>query len=199
MTDTTIQPPLVEPFALVGVPPQITAQLQAAITQAMAPLLSEIATLKEENAALVDRLTALEGLSAPPIEDTTGEVHLPQQVHPEPDKSLCEDIIRLRADMEMLNESRAVEIAEDRSRLRALEVPVPTPTPKTTGHLDRLDREMKGSRIRQVSFAHGARILGLSSSRLRQLKPLILEDRRFTIVKDPHHSQRLLIRTNFWM
>ena len=173
--------------------PQVTLQLREVLArmdaqdELITDLKAEIAALKAEKAT-----------STPPVKTATEEVESPQQVPPVPDPAISEEIIQLRADMAELNDLRASEIAHDRRRIGALEVPeVPSPTIGTMGHLDRLDTKMRESGIKQVSFATAAGMLGLSSSRLRQLKPLILEDRRFTIVKDPHHSQRLLIRTNF--
>jgi len=178
---------LVEPFApSASVPPQIALQLQALVAEAVRPL--------------QERIAALEGSQDP---GETGQ-----------DAALREEVIRLQValqeeregrlravqDLEELNDLRALEIGQDRRRIAVLEMPKDTPpTTKTLDHLDTLDREMRGSRIRQLSFAAAARILGLSHTRIQQLRPLISEDRRFTIVKDPHHKQRLLIRSNFRM
>jgi regulator of replication initiation timing len=55
----------------------------------------------------------------------------------------------------------------------------PAPSKKTTGHIDELHRLMTEEKSQQVSIAKGARLLGISKERLRQLKPLILQDGRF--------------------
>jgi len=55
----------------------------------------------------------------------------------------------------------------------------PTPSKKTTSHIDELHRLMLEEKSQQVSIAKGARLLGISKERLRQLKPLIMQDGRF--------------------
>lgn len=55
----------------------------------------------------------------------------------------------------------------------------PSITKKTTNHIDQLHKLMLEDRSQQVSIAKGARLLGISKERLRQLKPLILKDGRF--------------------
>lgn len=101
-----------------------------------------------------------------------------------------EEIAALRlsvASLESLQESEitrlAVDIAQDRRRLAALEHPIeepaPAPSRKTTSHIDELHRLMTEEKSQQVSIAKGARLLGISKERLRQLKPLILQDGRF--------------------
>lgn len=101
-----------------------------------------------------------------------------------------EEIAALRstvASLESLQESEitrlAVDIATDRRRLAALEhpteEPVPAPSKKTTSHIDELHRLMLEEKSQQVSIAKGARLLGISKERMRQLKPLVLQDGRF--------------------
>ena len=111
------------PIAAPAVPPQLQALIAAEVARQVEPLVSEIATLEATNAALVDRLAVLEGLSSPPIETGTGEVLLSQPTPSPPDPAISEEIIQLRADLEMFNEARALEIATDRRRIAALEVP----------------------------------------------------------------------------
>ena len=55
----------------------------------------------------------------------------------------------------------------------------PEPFKKTTSHIDELHRLMIEEKSQQVSIAKGARLLGISKERMRQLKPLIMQDGRF--------------------
>jgi Fe2+ transport system protein B len=55
------------------------------------------------------------------------------------------------------------------------------PTKKTVAHIDELYRLMIEEKTQHISIAKGARLLGLSKERLRQLKPLILKDGRFEL------------------
>lgn len=110
-------------------------------------------------------------------------------------EALEEENRALEADLEEFNDLRALEIAQNRRRISTLEEPnVPPPTAKTLDHLDHLAKEMKESRTRQLSVTRAAKILGLSPKRVHQLRPLIEHDKRFNIVDDPHHKQRLMIR-----
>jgi len=59
------------------------------------------------------------------------------------------------------------------------EPPAPATTKKSTAHVDDLHRLMVEDRSQQVSIAKAARLLGISKERMRQLKPLILQDGRF--------------------
>ncbi len=76
-----------------------------------------------------------------------------------------------------------LDVATDRRRLAALEhpteEPAPAPSRKTTSHIDELHRLMTEEKSQQVSIAKGARLLGICKERLRQLKPLIMQDKRF--------------------
>lgn len=56
-----------------------------------------------------------------------------------------------------------------------------TTTKKTSSHIDDLHRLMVEDRTQQVSIAKGARLLGISKERMRQLKPLIMQDGRFEV------------------
>lgn len=158
-------------------------------------LSTEIAFLREERSSQAEAIAAPEGCSAPPVDPTAGEVCSPQKPASSPDTALPEVVLQLKADLEEFNDLRALEIAQNRRRISTLEEPkVPPPTTKTLGHLDHLAREMKESRTRQLTFTRAAKILGLSSVRVHQLRPLIEHDKRFDIVADPHHKQRLKIR-----
>jgi len=186
MTDTTIHPTVEVPFALVGVPPGFALQLQGLVAAAVAPLLAEIADLRAE-------IAALKATTAPPAEIAAGEDLPTQHITSPPNTAISEDIIQLRADMEEYNDLRASEIGQDRRRIAALEAPVEAGE-RALSHLDHLAREMKKSRIRQLSFTNAARLLGISRPRIHQLRPSIEQDKRFSIVTDPHHKQRLIIR-----
>jgi hypothetical protein len=56
-----------------------------------------------------------------------------------------------------------------------------TTTKKTSDHIDELHRLMVEDRTQQISIAKGARLLGISKERLRQLKPFIMQDGRFEL------------------
>ena len=74
----------------------------------------------------------------------------------------------------------SLDVAYDRQRLAKLEQPPePATTKKSTGHVDELHRLMVEDRSQQVSIAKAARLLDISKERMRQLKPLILQDGRF--------------------
>ena len=143
-----------------------SSQLRDIISQAVA----------EATRPLTDRLSLLEA-------DTT---------------TLKAEIVDLRASGEAEVERVCVDIAQDRRRLATLEESrTPTdPTKKTTGHLDELERMMSEEKSQQVSIAKGARLLGISKERMRQLKPLILQDGRFELAWDRQKGQpkRVVIR-----
>jgi len=70
------------------------------------------------------------------------------------------------------------------ANLKATATPQPstkTTTKKTSDHIDELHRLMVEDRTQQVSIAKGARLLGISKERMRQLKPLIMQDGRFEL------------------
>ena len=92
-----------------------------------------------------------------------------------------EKISALEATQDTLSENQLIQLQlihkmRDESRL---EVPAPATTKKTTDHIDDLHRLMVEDRTQQVSIAKAARLLGISKERMRQLKPLIMQDGRF--------------------
>ena len=175
-----------EPFA-----PLVSPQLQAIIATEVArqtePLINEIAALEATNTALVDRLAALEGLSAPPVDGTAEEGRSPQQATSSPETGLLEEVIRIRTDLEGLNESRALEIAEDRRRIAALEVPeVVRPQPKQCNQGDIL-------RVLLASTANGKMLqstardkMGISKSAFSRL----LQTLKGSVKHEPYHRDR---------
>jgi len=187
MTDTTIQPPLVEPFGpSATVPPQIALQLQSLLARMNAQD-ERIADLEATNATLVDRLAALEGLSAPPAGIVTEEAQPPQQVPAPPDTAISEDIIQLRADLEAMNESRASDIAQDRRRIAALEVPPEVhvqPKQRNQGDILRalLATTPRGKMLQKVARQK----MGISKSAFSRLIGTL----GGTVKKEPYHRDR---------
>ncbi len=110
--------------------------------------------------------------------------------------TLKAEIVDLRASGEAEIERVCVDIATDRRRLATLEESRITPTKKTMDHLDELERMMSEDKSQQVSIAKGARLLGISKERMRQLKPMILQDGRFELAWDRQRGQprRVVIR-----
>ncbi|MHC1593972.1 MAG: hypothetical protein ACXQT2_01515 [Methanotrichaceae archaeon] len=187
--------PILEvPIAPPVVPPQLQALIAAEVARQIEPLLGEIAALEATNAVLVDRLATLEGLSAPPVDATTGDVHSPQQDPSAPESVLLEEIIQLRADMEELNDLRALEIGQDRQRLAALEVPeVPPPGPKTTGHIQHIRGLLRKADFHRSTVKFLASRLGLTKRRTWQIVHQMEEERIVNLVWDPHHKGRKLV------
>lgn len=110
--------------------------------------------------------------------------------------TLEEKIVDLRSSSEAEIERVCEDIAFDRRRLATLEESRITPTKKTMDHLDELERMMSEDKSQQVSIAKGARLLGISKERMRQLKPMILQDGRFELAWDRQRGQprRVVIR-----
>jgi len=171
---------------LAASPPQIALQLQTILSR-MAAQDDRINDLEATNAALVARLAVLEATSAPPAEIATGEVQTLQQVTPPPDIAILGEIIQLRADMEMFNESRALEIAEDRGRLRALETPPEVhvqPKQRNQGDILRALLASTGNGKMLQSAARSK--MGISKSAFSRLL-LTLEGR---VRHEPYHRDR---------
>ena len=90
-----------------------------------------------------------------------------------------------RADFERFKATHrtfAVQVSKDIDALFEANLATtakPETNKKTTDHIDDLHRLMIEDRSQQVSIAKGARLLGISKERLRQLKPLIMQDGRF--------------------
>ena len=94
-----------------------------------------------------------------------------------------------------LREEIALERAYDRRRITALETPAPALSQKTAGdHLDKLFSEMKRQGIRQTTTRDAARFIGISKSHMQKLKPYLAADMRFSLLIDPHRTNRYLIR-----
>lgn len=108
--------------------------------------------------------------------------------------ALKTEICELRKEIEDLNDSLLIEIARDRQRITALERPVFGPNARA--RIDELYGLMRKHRLQQVTFSEAAKLLDVTYQRACQLKPLIEDDDRFVLVKDPKHSQRTLIRLN---
>ena len=180
---------LEEPFAPSAiVPPQIAQQLQSLVTAAVAPLLDEIAALKAE----IADLKAGKATSPPPIETAVGEVVTPQQAPPAPDTEVLEEIFQLRADMEMFNESRALEIGQDRQRIAVLEMP-PPPGPKTTAHIQHIQGLLRRADFHRSTVKFLASRLGLTKRRVWQIVHQMEGDGLVNLVWDPHHKGRKLV------
>jgi hypothetical protein len=98
-------------------------------------------------------------------------------------------------DLERANEDRGLDIASDRRRITQLETPAPDILAETSErHINKLFYEMRRRNIHQVCMKDAAHLMELSVSQAKKLKPLIGEDRRFTIIRDTSHKQRHLIR-----
>jgi len=178
---------------IVFVPPTINPQLQAAINQAIAPLVGEIAALREENAALVDRLATLEGLSAPPVETAAGEVQTSQQVSSAPDTAILEEIIQLRADMEATNDRQDHAISLQAEKLYELEAQSPTtgPAPGCPQPKQLRDREillliLSSTSNGKMLQSKARERMGISKSAFSRLLRT-LEGR---VKKEPYHRDR---------
>jgi hypothetical protein len=88
----------------------------------------------------------------------------------------------------------AREHADDRRRIAALETPAPAIGQQTgEDHIDRLFSEMRRLKMRYITIKDAARLLDISKPHMHKLKPYLVDDSRFTIIKDPHHGQRYLI------
>jgi len=180
--------------SLAAVPPQIALQLQALINQAIAPLLDQIASLREENATLVDRLTALEGLSATPAEIVTEEVHLPQQVHPAPGNELLDEILQLRVDLEATTARQDHSISMQAEKLYELEAATPAtgPAPGWTTQPKQLrDREilllvLSSTTNGKMLQSKAREKMGISKSAFSRL----LRTLKGRVKKEPYHRDR---------
>ena len=178
---------------MAGVPPMIAIQLQGIVSEAVTPLLLKISALEAMNAALVDRLTALEDentTSAPPVNTAPEVVYLPQQAPPSPDMALLEEISQLKTDLTGLNEaneSRALEIATDRRRLAALETPPSVHIqPKQRNQGDLLRALLATTGRGRMLQSTARRKMGISKSAFSRLL-LTLEG---TVKKEPYHRDR---------
>lgn len=61
-------------------------------------------------------------------------------------------------------------------------------------HLNRLFSEMRRLKLRQVTVRDAAKLTGVSKPHMQKLKSYVGDDMRFALVKDPHRSNRYLIR-----
>lgn len=87
------------------------------------------------------------------------------------------------------------ERATDRQRITALETPAPALREETAkDHVDRLFSEMRRLKMRYVTIKDAARLLGVTKRHINRLEPLLDDDHRFQVIKDPRHKQRHLIR-----
>ena len=178
MTDVTIQLPTDEPVGfLAGISPVIALQLQRLVAEAVEPLVEEIASLKAE----VDRLKST---SPPPVDIASGEVVLPQQVPTPPESVLLEEISQLRDDMEAMNEHRALEIATDRRRIAALEMPTPQPKQRTQGDLLRI--LLASTHNGKMLQKQAREKMGISKSAFSRL----LQTLRGSVKMEPYHMDR---------
>ncbi len=91
----------------------------------------------------------------------------------------------------------AVQTTKDLDALFAANLkptaPPQPPSKKTTDHIDDLHRLMVEDRSQQVSIAKAARLLGISKERMRQLKPLIMQDGRFDLGWGQVHGKKAVV------
>lgn len=85
-----------------------------------------------------------------------------------------------------------LEIAHDRQRITKLEKPVYGL--RSLKRIDDLYDLMMKNGLRQITFPQMAQLLGISYQHAKRLRMLIQEDARFTVVNDPRHKTRRLIR-----
>lgn len=108
----------------------------------------------------------------------------------------------LRAEVEELNqrvdhvhEDTLIEIAADRRRITAIEQRRHSvDLDIVQGYAERLTEEMVRHGLRQVSITMAAKLLGLSRSRMHEIKVAMVECGMFLLVRDPRHKQRELLR-----
>jgi len=136
-------------------------------------ILSQLAAVKEEVSSLKDEVAELR----------------------EEGRQKDERIAALEARLSEHEDFDASNMVEARQRLAALETPAPALSQKTAEvHLNALFSEMKRLNLRQTTTKDGARLMGISKDQAKKLKPYLVADMRFTLLKDPHHKQRYLIR-----
>lgn len=191
-------------------------QLQMLIKQAIAPLVAEISDLKQRIAELENRLDIKHDLEHDiqrehEIEHDTQDHAALKTDTAEPSEH---EIIPLPLQMplvtrhdlesvksELLNKidemyiDLQLDIASDRRRITALERP--NYGEGARERVNELHRAMRQHHMSQVTFAQAAKLLGVTYQRACQLRGLIAIDPRFKIVKDPRHSQRMLIRLTY--
>jgi uncharacterized coiled-coil protein SlyX len=93
-----------------------------------------------------------------------------------------EKIATLEATQDTLSENQLIQLQLIHKMREDVQQDVPAqPSKKTTDHIDELHRLMVEDRTQQISIAKGARLLGISKERMRQLKPLIMQDGRFEL------------------
>lgn len=109
-------------------------------------------------------------------------------------KERAEDRKRI-ADLEAANNLRALDIASDRRRITSLEAPAPEISTNTAAdHITKLFSEMQRLKIKRIKMKDAASLIGMTDRQAKKLKPMIAEDARFQIVRDPKHKQRHLIQ-----
>ena len=91
---------------------------------------------------------------------------------------VASQIASIKADIK-LDSQDIRDIYQHLDSLAITKPPALEPSKKTTSHIDELHRLMLEEKSQQISIAKGARLLGISKERMRQLKPLVLQDGRF--------------------
>jgi predicted RNase H-like nuclease (RuvC/YqgF family) len=132
-----------------------------------------------EEAAFILSASQLSALIEKAIQPLQDEVsHLKATV-----ASQDEKIAALEATQGTLSENQLIQLQLiHKMREDVHQIPqAPATAKKTKAHIDDLHRLMVEDRTQQVSIAKGARLLEISKERMRQLKPLILQDGRFEL------------------
>ncbi len=157
---------------------------------------------KDNMALLADKLfddvPRIKHLLAEVLQQQEDEIHRLQCISQQRQRDIQrqeEEIHKLRVELDTFREEAALERAYDRQRISKLEAPAPALSQKTASdHLDRLFSEMKRLRMRQTTTKDAARLLGVTKRHINRLEPLLDDDHRFQVIKDPRHKQRHLIR-----
>jgi len=94
---------------------------------------------------------------------------------------LHEEIASLEAAQDTLSDNQLIQLRLINELKLKEGTQEKTTTKKSTDHIEELHRLMIEEKTAQLSIAKAARLLGISKERMRQLKPIILEDDRFEI------------------
>jgi hypothetical protein len=198
-------------------------QLQMLIQQAIAPLVAEIADLKQRIAELETTHASERETPTRPTRNAENPVEQNHVEHAPQDHACVQDLGTSRVaepsdsgheiipllplvtqhDLESVKSELLHKIDEmyidlqldiAADRRRITALERPNYGEGSRERVNELHRAMKQHHFLQVTFAQAAKLLGVTYQRACQLRGLIAIDPRFKIVKDPRHAQRMLIR-----
>lgn len=126
-------------------------------------------------------------MAAPLVAPTIETIALQEKI-----ESLISDVALLKTELGDMWTKLSLDIAHDRQRISKLEG-VERPSIKAEDYIERIYAYLLTSKQQGMTYRQAAKILGISTRRIQQLKKRFENDQRFVIARHPRKTNSHVI------